>query len=52
MLRGGILADYTNGEYSHFYKLDDEALGMVKKAWKESKEVDDDGRKTKRGKIC
>ena len=37
LLKGGILADYTNGEYSHFYKLDDEALEMVRKAWKGSK---------------
>ena len=42
LLRGGILVDYTNGEYSHFYKLDDEALGMVQKARKASKGVDDD----------
>lgn len=38
LLKGGILADYTNGEYSHFYKLNDEALGMVRRAWKASEE--------------
>lgn len=38
LLKGGVLADYTNGEYSHFYKLDDEALEMVRRAWKASEE--------------
>lgn len=38
LLKGGVLADYTNGEYSHFYKLDDEALEMVRRAWKASGE--------------
>lgn len=38
LLKGGVLADYTNGEYAHFYKLDDEALGMVRRAWKASEE--------------
>lgn len=38
LLKGGVLADYTNGEYAHFYKLDDEALGMVRRARKASEE--------------
>lgn len=41
LLKGGILADYTSGEYSHFYKLDDEALGMVQKSM-EIEKVDND----------
>ena len=38
LLKGGVLADYTNGEYSHFYQLDDEAFEMARRAWKASEE--------------
>ena len=38
LLKGGVLADYTNREYSHFYQLDDEAFEMARRAWKASEE--------------
>ena len=38
LLKGGVLTDYTNGEYSHFYKLDNEAFEMARRAWKASEE--------------
>lgn len=31
LLNGGVLADYSSGEYAFFYKLDKEALDFVKR---------------------
>ena len=41
LLKGGVLADYTSGEYSHFYKLDDKALEMARKVWESLEENND-----------